>query len=258
MSRPSWIGLGSNLGDRRAILDGAIRALSETPGVTLDAVSAYHETAPVGGPPGQGPFLNAAAALRTSLEPAALHARLREMESEAGRVRRVRWGERTLDLDLLLYDDLLLDTPDLALPHPRFALRRFVLSPLSEIAPDALDPMTGQTVSNLLANLDRRPSRVAVLGERRAVSVAGRLARLLGGSGWRIRPLVPADLDRLATWPESDRPTFLALIQNEGAQWTRRELAGRLPMPTLWLNDQTDTAALTAEILAACEASRTG
>lgn len=259
MSRRCWIGLGSNLGDRRAILDGAVAALSETPGVTLDLVSAYHETAPVGGPSGQGPFLNAAAGLLTTLEPAALHARLREIEGEAGRVRRVRWGERTLDLDLLLYEDIVLDGEDLALPHPRFAVRRFVLAPLSEIAPDALDPMTGRTVSALLANLDRRPSRVAiVLSERRAAAVSGRLARLLGGSGWRIHPIAAGEMDNIAGWRESDRPTFIALLRSPGPGWSRREFAGRVPVPVLVMNGLSDTAAVTAEIVAACEASRTG
>src|SRR5262245_60612790 len=93
MSTLALIGLGSNLGDRKTILDTALATLAATPGVTLRAASRYHETAPVGGPSGQGAFLNAAASLETTLDPFALHARLRRIEAEAGRVRHVRWGE---------------------------------------------------------------------------------------------------------------------------------------------------------------------
>ena len=164
MSTLALIGLGSNLGDRRAILDGAVAALAGTPGVEVRAVSSYHETAPTGGPGGQGAFLNAAAALETTRDPGPLHALLRAVEAQAGRIRTVRWGERTLDLDLLLFGDLVLDSPELQVPHPRMAVRRFVLAPLVEIAPAAIDPMTRRTVADLLANLDRRPSYLALEG----------------------------------------------------------------------------------------------
>jgi len=167
------IGLGSNLGDRRGILDGAVAALAATPGVTVRGVSSYHETAPVGGRPGQGPFLNAAASLETNLDPRALHARLREIENRAGRIRAVRWGERTLDLDLLLFGGLILETPELTVPHPRMALRRFVLAPLVEIAPQHADPVTGRSLQDLLMNLDRRPNGVVLVGPP-------------GGGKWRL------------------------------------------------------------------------
>src|SRR3712207_3797775 len=111
------IGLGSNLGDRRAILDAAGAALAATPGVVVRAVSSYHQTEPVGGPGGQGAFLNAAAVLTTTLDPHALLGLLREIEARAGRTRSVRWGERTLDLDLLLVYGRRIDTPELSAPH---------------------------------------------------------------------------------------------------------------------------------------------
>jgi 2-amino-4-hydroxy-6-hydroxymethyldihydropteridine diphosphokinase len=157
MSSPALIALGSNLGNRRANLDGALDALRATAGVIVARVSTYHETDPVGGPPGQGPFLNAAAALETTLDPFALLAILRGIEETAGRVRTIHWGERTLDLDLLYFGDRVIATPELQLPHPRLASRRFVLEPLAEIAPDAVDPIRHRTVAELLADLNSDP-----------------------------------------------------------------------------------------------------
>ena len=160
---PAYLALGSNLGDRKTILDAAVAALAETPGVLVQAVSSYHETAPVGGPTGQGAFLNAAAAIETSLDPFSLLDVLLAIEAEAGRVRTVHWGERSLDLDLLLYGDRLIESPTLIVPHPRMGVRRFVMAPLAEIASDAMNPISHLTASQSLALLDRRPSYVAIL-----------------------------------------------------------------------------------------------
>ncbi len=157
MTTPVWISLGSNLGDRRAIIEAALNLLNQTPGVVVSQISSFRETQPVGGPPGQGPFLNAAARLETILTPRELLGVTQGIENELGRVRTVRWGERTLDLDLLIFGSKFVDEPDLKLPHPRLAVRRFVLEPLAEIAPDVVDTMTHQRVDDLLANLDRRP-----------------------------------------------------------------------------------------------------
>jgi 2-amino-4-hydroxy-6-hydroxymethyldihydropteridine diphosphokinase len=156
------IGLGSNLGDRKANLDGAIAALRDMPGVNLKEVSSYHETPAVGGPARQGAFLNAVATAEPTLEPHALLGVLQEVESRFGRSRTVRWGERTLDLDLLLYGEEVIATAELSLPHPRFALRRFALAPAAEVAPQMVEPWTERTLGDLLANLDRRPSLVAL------------------------------------------------------------------------------------------------
>ena len=150
----AYIALGSNMGDRRGTLEGAIAALVATPGVAVKKVSSFHETEPVGGPPGQGLFLNAAAVLETTLDPLGLLNVLHEIEERFGRTRTVHWGERTLDLDLLLFDDKIIDTPELTIPHPRMAARRFVLEPLAEIAPGAVDPVTSRTVAGLLAGLE--------------------------------------------------------------------------------------------------------
>jgi 2-amino-4-hydroxy-6-hydroxymethyldihydropteridine diphosphokinase len=137
------------------MLEGAIAALAATPGVRVRRVSSFRETEPVGGPPGQGAYLNAAAVLETTVEPFELLRVLQAIEGRFGRVRTVRWGERTLDLDLLLYDDCVIETTELSVPHPRLAERRFVLEPTAEIAPDAIEPRTGRTIAELLQELDR-------------------------------------------------------------------------------------------------------
>ena len=146
------IALGSNLGHRAATLAAAGAALASLPGVRMLALSRSHETAPVG-PPGQRPYLNAAAVVETELSPHALLDALLEIERRFGRDRGTsgpRWGPRTLDLDLLFYDDVVLDTPGLTLPHPRMHERLFVIAPLAEIAPDAVHPLCRLSVAELL------------------------------------------------------------------------------------------------------------
>ena len=162
---PVWISLGSNLGDRQETLRAALGLLDQTPGVAVRSLSSFQETRPVGGPPEQGTFLNAAARLETTLRPEELLSVTRAIEDRLGRVRTVRWGERTLDIDLLIFGDEFVDTPSLKIPHPRLAFRRFVLDPLVEIAPDRVDVVTGRTVADLRANLDRTPRWIGFVGE---------------------------------------------------------------------------------------------
>lgn len=159
MSSLAMIGLGSNLGDRRAHLEGAIAALAASQGIEVRRVSSFLETEPVGGPPGQEAYLNAAAVLETTLDPVGLLRVLQAIEARSGRVRTVRWGARTLDLDLLLFEDRIIETTELTVPHPRLPERRFVLEPLAEVAPDAIEPRTGRTVSDLLDDRVRAGGR---------------------------------------------------------------------------------------------------
>ena len=128
------LALGSNLGDRRAHLQGAIDAMCAHDDVRVVAISKVYETDPVGGPE-QGPYLNAVVAVDTDLDPHALLGLAQECERDAHRVRAERWGARTLDVDVLLYGDLRLDEADLTIPHPRMWERGFVLAPLHDVAP---------------------------------------------------------------------------------------------------------------------------
>jgi 2-amino-4-hydroxy-6-hydroxymethyldihydropteridine diphosphokinase len=127
------LALGANLGDRRRTLREAIDSL---PGVL--AVSGVYETEPVGGPPGQQPYLNLVVAIDSEASPRQLLGMCHRIESAAGRVRGERWGPRTLDIDILWIDGEAVDEPDLEIPHPRMFERRFVLVPLNDVAPDLL------------------------------------------------------------------------------------------------------------------------
>jgi 3-oxoacyl-[acyl-carrier protein] reductase len=156
MKISTYIALGSNLGDRGAYLDRAVAALGRHPAITLGKVSRYYETEPVGGPPGQGPFLNAAAQIDTELSARELLEALLEIERSLGRVRQERHGPRTIDLDLLLYGEMILGDIGLTVPHPRMHERLFVLAPLAEISPAARHPVFGKTVGSLLDELRQR------------------------------------------------------------------------------------------------------
>ncbi|HZU72337.1 MAG TPA: 2-amino-4-hydroxy-6-hydroxymethyldihydropteridine diphosphokinase [Acidimicrobiales bacterium] len=140
-ARRAFLGLGSNLGDRRAHLRRAVEGLRSADHVA--AVSSVYETDPVGGPEGQGPYLNAVVELTTTRTPRQLLELARSLEAAAGRVRTERWGPRTLDVDVLLVGDLELDEDDLVVPHPRMWERGFVLVPLAELAPELVPEGSG-------------------------------------------------------------------------------------------------------------------
>lgn len=155
MNHTAYIAFGSNLGDRQATMRAVVDALEKLPGVAVKRVSAAIETEPAGGPRGQGMYLNAVIEVCTTLGPQDLLAATAGIERALGRDRanEPRWGARTCDLDLLFFDDLVLDTPLLTLPHPRLHQRRFVLEPLAQIAPEHRHPTLGKTVKELLDEL---------------------------------------------------------------------------------------------------------
>ena len=142
------LSLGSNVGDRLDNLKRAVGALEATLGVRVTAVSAVYETDPVG-ESDQPSFLNAAIEVETALQPLELLAATQDIERRLGRVPTRRWGPRVIDIDIVLWDTVELATPGLTLPHPEFRRRAFVLAPLAEVAPDAVDPVTGATVAQL-------------------------------------------------------------------------------------------------------------
>ncbi|MDH6126284.1 2-amino-4-hydroxy-6-hydroxymethyldihydropteridine diphosphokinase [Kitasatospora sp. GP82] len=150
--RHAVIALGSNLGNRLETLQGAVDALEDTPGVRITSVSAVFETEAVGGPGEQPNFYNAVVVLRTTLPPSSLLERANAVEDAFGRVRTVRWGARTLDVDILAYEGVTSDDPQLLLPHPRAHERAFVLAPWLDAEPDGEVPGHGR-VSDLLKGL---------------------------------------------------------------------------------------------------------
>ena len=148
-----YLALGTNLGDRPGNLQAAIAALS--PAVKVLACSPIYETEPWG-LTDQLAFLNMIVRAETGLSPLELLKTLKQLELELGRLPAVRWGPRRIDLDILFYDDLLLDTPDLKIPHPRLPERAFVLVPLADLAPELVHPALHRTIRELLTDVDTK------------------------------------------------------------------------------------------------------
>ena len=160
----AWIGIGSNIGDRLDYIRRALGAMDRLTGTDFVAVSSVYDTLPVGAV-GQPRFLNAVAELSTELEPEELLKELLAIEKECGRVRQGVWGPRTLDLDMLLYDEVVMKTEELTLPHPRARGRAFVLVPLAELAPDLVLPGGTESVSELVAALGDVAGSVERVGD---------------------------------------------------------------------------------------------
>lgn len=238
------IGLGSNLGDRAAQFDAALRALSAGD-VQVSACSRFAETPPVGGPDDQPTFLNAAAVVETGLSPSALLARLHEIELAAGRTRDVPWGPRTLDLDLLLYDDVVERSAALTVPHPRLSFRKFALRGAAEVAGAWRHPILDRTLAELLDHLDHAPKYAAAVGltagyRSQFMSEAAHVA------GARLVEPTPAgtavDFDALSFEGDagservgSDGPTSTAAIEFISAR--RSAVAESLLDATDWIVD---------------------
>ena len=152
----AFIGLGSNLGERETLIRLALDDLARLSGTRLVRVSSLYDTEPVGEVE-QPNFLNAVAQIDTEMTARQLLWNLQLIERRLGRVRSQRWGPRTIDLDLLLYGDLVVDEPDLRVPHPELTRRAFVMVPLVELDPLLVHPVTGQTLLHHLSLIDARP-----------------------------------------------------------------------------------------------------
>jgi len=253
------IGLGSNLGDRRRNLEFALARLADALYVQVVRQSTFHETAPVGGPKRQPFYLNAAALLQTTLSPEALFEVLQQIEREAGRRQAERWGARPLDLDLLLYEERVLEVPGLKLPHPRLAWRRFVLEPASEVAGEMRHPILGWTIVRLREHLDTAVPLVAFAGPIGAGKTVlaralcrRRPARLLTESVDENRLAVFYSDPAVHAW--SFELEFLQqrrrLLDAEDPQWRNRErwtvgdfwFDQSLAFAELWLTSEQRTA----------------
>jgi 2-amino-4-hydroxy-6-hydroxymethyldihydropteridine diphosphokinase len=162
----AYIGLGSNVGEREENLVRAISLLDSSPGIRVLRRASLYETEPVG-IEAQPWFFNTVVEVEAELAPGELLRRLKEIEKALGREDRGRWGPREIDLDLLLYGDLVMEEDGLVLPHPELHRRRFVLEPLCELAPELIHPRLGRPLRELLAGLDER-KKVIRLGWRRS------------------------------------------------------------------------------------------
>jgi 2-amino-4-hydroxy-6-hydroxymethyldihydropteridine diphosphokinase len=218
------VALGSNLGNRQQQLDRAVRLLAQTPGIYSVHESKWRSTRAVGGMANQAEYLNGAVCLETALAPELLFSKLAEIETQLGRSRHERWSPRTIDLDLLLYDERVLRSPQLELPHPRMAFRRFVLDPAAEVAPNMLHPTSGMTVAELRANLDESPRYVAISGPN--LELCRQLATAAGAKvDWNVLDLPGSTLafDVQSPTGPGERPSiefpddFLPLLERN--QW---------------------------------------
>jgi 2-amino-4-hydroxy-6-hydroxymethyldihydropteridine diphosphokinase len=208
-----YLALGGNLGRVAVTFERALESLRRDPAIGLVGVSRFVETVPLGGD--QPVYLNAVAALDTTASAIALLDLARKIEADCGRVRDVRWGPRTLDLDLILYGHDVIDTARLNVPHPACWYRRFVLDPLVEIAPDAWHPVKQLTASQLRDRLLARPFHLSIAGE----SVSARVPDLI----------------------ESLQPEFPDVVFTD---WRERDIpSDRNPAPTIvaWLGPRGDT-----------------
>jgi len=242
------LGLGSNVGDRARSLSDVLDRLKRYPGIELLRHSGFPETAPAGGPTGQDAYLNAAALVRTSLSPQALLGACQDIENELGRHREERWGPRTIDIDLLLYDNLVLNLPELRIPHPRMAWRRFVLESAAEIAAEMVHPTIGWTIARLLEHLNTTPWYLAIAGSPHSDkhALATELSRRLGARLLTIQ-LEAARPENYLGNPPSDVSQILLEFLKERARLLDRAqpdwaLADRATVSDFWFNDWTTFA----------------
>lgn len=178
----AFVGFGANLGDPADSFHRVVKRLSSEPGIVAVRASSVIRTLPVGGPADQSPYTNACLEIQTRLGPEELFEILRNLETHFGRVRHEVWGPRTIDLDLLLFGSIVLELPWLTVPHPRMHFRRFVLEPLTELAPDAEHVCLGLTAEQLLSRVMETPRGAMVVAE--TDSTYESLAQALQGVGF--------------------------------------------------------------------------
>jgi len=256
------IAVGSNLGDRTEHLRRALEQLDRSPLTRVIARSRWHETPPVGGPPGQGAYLNGAVLATTQLGPPALLGELLRIESLGGRVRGTRWEARVVDLDLLLFDDMAWQSVGLSIPHPRMPYRRFVLAPAAEVAPWMIHPESGWTIQALLEQLDHGADEavVAALDPHLGVWLTAQLTQKLRGvsGGPRIRTWEPAT----ATTAGVSRPKLILAAPgatgSSSHEW-RKMLSLPAGGPVAWLpdGDAEETLREATDAMAAAWSERT-
>lgn len=231
------VAIGANLGDARSNVQLALEGLSGIAEVQAVRASSLHQTAPIGGPPDQPRFVNAAAVLETSLAPDAVLRSLQRVEQGLGRQRRERWAARTIDLDLLLYDRLIVQQQEFQIPHPRLSFRPFVLAPAVEVAGDRVHPLLGKTLSELLDQLESGGDFVELRAKDESVRQVVRQAIQTLRPGLEVR-------DSEQGQPESG--ARLTIVLRPPAKLAA---AG----PTLWLPPELPAEILQQELKAALD-----
>ncbi len=220
MSGTAYIALGGNLGDVEETMREAIRHLHETESVRVVNCSGLYRTSPIGIEAGET-FLNAVVCVQTSLSPDALLELCHQIENSLGRVREIHWGPRTIDLDLIAVDDLMIRSSALSLPHPACWYRRFVLDPMTEIAPDWLHPERNETVLELQTRLLNRPLIIDFsCCENESVISAAKVLKTT---------FTPRELSVLTRADEknSEQPTW-KVLERGTPQWESGEIVARL------------------------------
>ncbi len=219
------ISLGANLGDALATIQQAARELGQLIGCspTDCQLSRFFHTPPVGGPPGQPPFVNAVLALTTLHSPWEVWQAVRDVEQHFGRRRVRRWEARPIDLDILLYDDVRIWTPQFKIPHPRMCMRRFILEPAMDVAADWIDPVSKWSVQQLAQRLRASRANLLVFGDWRSQTLLAQVAQGAVASWCNFQPQTPV--------PESstaDPPPLTAIEGPSQSRWV-----GWLPMDCL-------------------------
>jgi 2-amino-4-hydroxy-6-hydroxymethyldihydropteridine diphosphokinase len=279
------LGLGSNLGDREATLNSALDEIDALPNVRVSRRSDWHRSRPLGGPPDQAEYVNAAAVIETTVPPLAFLELLQRIEARHGRVPAERWAARPLDIDLLLYGDEVIEMPQLTVPHLRMTFRRFVLEPAAEVAPRMAHPIIGWPIERLLLHLNSAKDEVAMLSPSEALrsELTAKLSQRLGARAIDAPTFKTAEQfwpASYATWlavrhsakekaasephagglryAAAQFPKLTILLDADGdspravkAEWSAIvRQPGRGPMLRLQLSDQ---ASIEAEVFAAIE-----